>query len=70
MLAWWGEDNCMWSNDFPHGNSTWGHSGEIVARDMGALPAERRAKLLRENVAQLYGIKIPRAGRGNGSALS
>jgi len=38
MLSWWGEDNCMWSNDFPHGNSTWGHSREIAARDMGDLP--------------------------------
>ena len=39
ILSWWGADNCMWSNDFPHGNSTWPHSREIVARDMGDLPA-------------------------------
>jgi predicted TIM-barrel fold metal-dependent hydrolase len=59
MLSWWGEDNCMWSNDYPHGNSTWPNSRAIVARDMGDLPAERRAKLVRENVARLYGIPIP-----------
>jgi predicted TIM-barrel fold metal-dependent hydrolase len=59
MLSWWGQDNCMWSNDFPHGNSTWGHSREVVARDMGDLPAATRAKLLRENVAALYDIKVP-----------
>jgi predicted TIM-barrel fold metal-dependent hydrolase len=59
MLSWWGEDNCMWSNDYPHGNSTWPNSREIVARDMADLPAEKRAKLLRENVAKLYGLKIP-----------
>jgi len=70
MLSWWGEDNCMWSNDFPHGNSTWGHSREIVARDMGDLPAERRAKLLRENVAKLYGIKIPTAIDAGAAAVS
>jgi predicted TIM-barrel fold metal-dependent hydrolase len=58
-LSWWGADNCMWSNDYPHGNSTWGHSREIVARDMGNLPAATRAKLLRENVARLYEIDIP-----------
>ena len=22
-LEWWGQDNIMWSNDFPHPNSTW-----------------------------------------------
>ena len=59
MLSWWGADNCMWSNDYPHGNSTWPHSREVVARDMGGLPADTRAKLLRENVARLYDISIP-----------
>jgi predicted TIM-barrel fold metal-dependent hydrolase len=59
MLSWWGADNIMWSNDYPHGNSTWGHSREIVARDMGDLPADLRAKLVRENVARLYDIAIP-----------
>jgi predicted TIM-barrel fold metal-dependent hydrolase len=59
MLSWWGADNCMWSNDFPHGNSTWPNSREIVARDMGDLPAQTRAKLVRENVARLYGIPVP-----------
>jgi predicted TIM-barrel fold metal-dependent hydrolase len=59
MLSWWGADNCMWSNDFPHGNSTWPNSGEVVARDLGELPPATRAKLVRENVARLYGIGIP-----------
>jgi hypothetical protein len=59
MLSWWGTENCMWSNDFPHGNSTWPNSREIVARDMGNLPAATRAKLVRENVARLYDIPVP-----------
>jgi predicted TIM-barrel fold metal-dependent hydrolase len=58
-LSWWGVDNCMWSNDYPHGNSTWPRSREVVARDMGNLPTEARAKLLRENVARLYHINVP-----------
>ncbi len=57
ILSWWGADNCMWSNDYPHGNSTWPKSREIVSRDMGALPPDVRAKLLHENVEKLYGIK-------------
>jgi predicted TIM-barrel fold metal-dependent hydrolase len=59
ILSWWGQNNCMWSNDFPHGNSTWPKSREVVARDLGDLPAPVRAKLVRENVARLYNIPIP-----------
>jgi hypothetical protein len=49
----------MWSNDFPHGNSTWPNSREVVARDLGDLPAPLRAKLVRENVAKVYNIPVP-----------
>ncbi len=58
-FSWWGVNNCMWSNDFPHANSTWPHSREVVARDMGYLSPEVRAKLVRENVARLYNMPIP-----------
>ena len=57
VLGHWGESNCMWSNDFPHKNSTWPKSREVLDRDLGALPAERRAKLLCDNVRELY--KLP-----------
>jgi hypothetical protein len=49
----------MWSNDFPHGNSTWPKSREVIARDLGTLPTDVRAKLVRENVAKLYNIPVP-----------
>ena len=58
LLSWWGAGNCMWSSDYPHGNSTWPDSRQIVARDMGNLPADVRARLLRENVSKLYGIEV------------
>ncbi len=60
-LTWWGADNCMWSNDFPHANSTWPHSRDVVARDLGHLPDDVRAKLLRDNVARLYDMPVPAA---------
>jgi len=56
LLPHWGLDNCMWSNDYPHPNSTWPRSREFIARDLGHLPAEARAKLVRENVARLYNL--------------
>ena len=37
----------MWSNDFPHENSTWPNSRKVIERDLGNLPAETRAKLVR-----------------------
>jgi predicted TIM-barrel fold metal-dependent hydrolase len=56
---WWGLDNCMWSNDYPHPNSTWPHSREVIARDLGHLKAEDRVKLVCDNVAALYGLRVP-----------
>ncbi len=58
-LSWWGQDNCMWSNDYPHPNSSWPHSREIIDRDLGYLPADVKAKLVRENVCRLYNMTLP-----------
>jgi hypothetical protein len=49
----------MWSNDFPHENSTWPDSLKYIERDLGHLPEDRRAKLLRTNVMKLYNMKAP-----------
>ena len=61
-FSWWGVDNCMWSNDFPHPNTTWPYSRQVIARDLGHLPPESVAKLVRGNVAQLYGMDIGALG--------
>jgi uncharacterized protein len=58
-LDWVDVDNYMWSNDFPHPNSTWPNSRKVIERDLGHLPADKRAKLVRENVARLYNLKVP-----------
>jgi hypothetical protein len=49
----------MWSNDYPHGNSTWPESKKYIDRDLGHLPADVRKKLVCANVAKLYGMEIP-----------
>jgi predicted TIM-barrel fold metal-dependent hydrolase len=56
FLPDWGLDNFMWSNDFPHPNSTWPHSREVIARDLGHIPEAARTKLVSTNVRTLYGI--------------
>ena len=61
MLSWWGQDNCMWSNDFPHANSTWPNSLEVIGRDLGHVPEPVRRKLVRENVVMLYNMRVPKS---------
>lgn len=54
ILPHWGTDNCMWSNDYPHPNSTWPNSRDVIHRDLSHLPPEERTKLIRGNVSRLY----------------
>jgi len=46
----------LWANDFPHSDSTWPHSQELLAKHASHLsPAELRL-ILHDNVAELYGL--------------
>lgn len=58
-LKEWGHDTCMWSNDYPHGNSPWPHSRDVIQRDLAGLPLSLQHKLVRENVVRLYDMKVP-----------
>jgi uncharacterized protein len=51
----WGADTFMWSNDFPHNNSTWPNSREFIAQQLAGLPEEILSKVLRTNAERLYG---------------
>ena len=46
----------MWANDFPHSDSTWPWSQEMLAEQTAQLRPEQRHAILSENVATLYGI--------------
>ena len=61
-LSWWGQDNMMWSSDYPHPNSTWPKSRETVARNLGHLTPECRDKVVRSTAAKLYHIRLPGSG--------
>jgi len=54
----WGTHNCMWSNDFPHPNSTWPNSRQVIERDLGRLPEEIRGNLVHDNVVRLYKLPV------------
>ena len=57
-FSWWGQDNSMWSNDYPHQNSTWPNSKRYIERNLGHLPPEVKTKLLSTNAARLFGIDL------------
>ncbi len=54
-----GSDLLMWSSDYPHQNSTWPHSREVIARDLRDFSPEDRDKMLWKNVVELHKIKVP-----------
>ena len=58
LLGEWGTKNCMWSNDYPHPNSTWPNSREVIERDLGHLKPNVKKRLLSENVRELYGLPL------------
>jgi len=48
----------MWANDFPHSDSTWPWSQQLLDKHAGDLTAEQQRAILCENVADLYGIDL------------
>jgi len=48
----------MWANDFPHTDSTWPHSQEILADQTGHLTGEQRDRVLHDNVAEIFNLAV------------
>ena len=69
-LEWWGQNNVMWSNDFPHPNSTWPNSLKIIQRDLGHLPLETQTKVLAANVCKLYNLDLAKIPAGISTAAA
>jgi predicted TIM-barrel fold metal-dependent hydrolase len=53
-----GVDNVMWSTDYPHHSCDWPHSRRVVADMMKDVPAAERRKIVFENAAKLYAIRV------------
>lgn len=58
LMEDFGQDTFMWSNDYPHAASTWPHSRDVIARELGHLPKGILQKVVRDNVIKLYDLKI------------
>jgi uncharacterized protein len=48
----------MWANDFPHSDSTWPWSQDLLAEHTRSLTAEQEQAILSGNVAELYGVDL------------
>jgi len=57
-FQFFGADRYMWASDFPHTDSTWPHSQEVILRDFAGVPEEVTRKIICGNAASLYGIEV------------
>ena len=49
-----GVENLMWGSDYPHQESTWPKSREILDQILADVPEEEKVLIAGENVARLY----------------
>ncbi|MFQ5666255.1 MAG: amidohydrolase family protein [Candidatus Binatia bacterium] len=47
----------MWASDFPHSDSTWPWSQDVIAEHTAGLTDREKALILHDNVADLYGLQ-------------
>ena len=61
-LEWWeaGQNNCMWSTDFPHSRTSWPNSRELLEQEIGFLPDDVIKKVVEDNAIRLYDLKVPK----------
>jgi predicted TIM-barrel fold metal-dependent hydrolase len=53
-----GADNYMWSNDYPHWESSWPRSREYIERNFQGVSEEIKRKITWDNVARLYDLRL------------
>jgi uncharacterized protein len=46
----------LWANDFPHSDSTWPWSQDMLKEHAASLTPEQKRAILSDNVAELYRI--------------
>jgi predicted TIM-barrel fold metal-dependent hydrolase len=56
LIQFFGDGHIMWGSDYPHPDSTWPFSREIIDKDSAHLSPEMKKKVTRDNAAALYGV--------------
>jgi predicted TIM-barrel fold metal-dependent hydrolase len=57
-----GVDRMMWGSDYPHSESTFPHSREILDRILQGVPAQECQSILFDTTADLYGFDREKVG--------
>jgi predicted TIM-barrel fold metal-dependent hydrolase len=50
----------MWGSDYPHSESTFPKSREILAQILAGVPQDERARIVGQNAARLYNFDMAR----------
>ncbi len=58
MLDMCNDKRIMWANDFPHSDSTWPWSQDVLREHTKGLSEEQKRRLLHDNVCDLYGVSV------------
>ena len=53
-----GIDSLMWGSDYPHRESTWPRSREVLAEILQDVPQEEQTKFVYSNAANLFDFKV------------
>ncbi|MGE0881784.1 MAG: amidohydrolase family protein [Acidimicrobiia bacterium] len=56
LRGWLGIDNLMWATDYPHADTTWPDSQQIIDEQLKDCTAEERRKVLYDNVKRVYNL--------------
>ena len=56
LVDFFGKGHMMWASDYPHHDSTWPFSEEIVSKETAHLEPDTARAILRDNAAILYGL--------------
>jgi predicted TIM-barrel fold metal-dependent hydrolase len=54
-----GVENIMVESDYPHGDSTWPHTQDVISEAWGHIPAKELRMMCSENAARLYRHPLP-----------
>ena len=55
-----GVDNMMWGSDYPHSESTFPQSRQILAKIREGVPDDEQAKIASGNTARVYHFDVAR----------
>ena len=62
-----GVDNMMWGSDYPHSESTFPRSREVLSQILTGVPDDEQAKIVGLNAARLYDFDVDLITREQGS---